>query len=217
MKTKEFDMRCIVTRQLFAEGFKREHIRHELTLDTSSSGGRSDIVLLLDNIIAGIEIKSASDTTKLIPEQRRAMGRAFDRRCVIMDAALREKSGARYDLLWCNEAQQWVTGLSGGLVPHHSAKPICHEIFPRWHKNNFVGYATSHVDMLSLLWRNEAVELAARSGGPRGGTRYDAIIWMKENLTLKIVRAGVTQALRARVHSKWEQKFWAAFDAGEGK
>ena len=55
---------------LLDAGVPRDAIRHEITLDSSSSDGRADMVVALDRCITGIEIKSGKDTLDRLDSQR---------------------------------------------------------------------------------------------------------------------------------------------------
>jgi hypothetical protein len=61
-KTHDFEIRAAIVRQLLAHGIPRRDIRHEITLDSLGRGGRADIVAIVADRLAGIEIKSASDS-----------------------------------------------------------------------------------------------------------------------------------------------------------
>ena len=76
-RSKDFDVRRAIVRRLLDAGIDRRDIRHELTLDTSSSGGRVDLVVLRDRRLIGIEIKSGGDKLDRLAGQLVAMRRVF--------------------------------------------------------------------------------------------------------------------------------------------
>jgi hypothetical protein len=82
------DPRAIV-RELLAHGIPRRDIRHEITLDSTSRGGRADIVVILSGtVLAGIEIESAFDNLARWVEQLDAYARAFDAPLFVIDERL---------------------------------------------------------------------------------------------------------------------------------
>ena len=85
-KSKDYDIRAAAVRHLLEHGWGRNCIRHELTLETSSSGGRADLVLLHDAGLVGIELKSACDTLDRCADQARTYGMAFDHRILLIDS-----------------------------------------------------------------------------------------------------------------------------------
>ena len=116
-KTNDLDLRIAVVQQLLAEGLTRRDIRHELTLDSHSSGGRADIIVfgkddrLQKNFIGGIEIKSGRDVLDRCDDQGDSYGRAFDRMIYVIDKrhcqAIGDKlgpysSGRRY-IIYCHD------------------------------------------------------------------------------------------------------------------
>lgn len=211
--SKDLDIRLLVVSYLLKGGVPRADIRHELTLDTSSADGRTDIVFFYAGLLFGIEIKSGSDTLTRLPAQRRAMGRAFDKRHVVMDTKLCKKTGARYSIAYCHDTKDFVRGLAGEWRRiDFTPNIVMHEFTV--HGGPRPGYGTSAIDMLSLLWRDEAVAMA-QMHGIKAKTRHDALLQMKENVLMRDIRKGVIEALRRRPLSKWDIAFWQQFDARE--
>lgn len=90
--TKEFDIRLAVVDELLAAGIDQKNIRIQIPLDTNSSEGRADIVLLLDGKIFCIELKSGSDKAEkdVLNRQIEPYRRAFDGVGVIVDERQRK-------------------------------------------------------------------------------------------------------------------------------
>ena len=58
-KTNDYDLRRAVVAALLAGGVARDAIRHEITLDSASRGGRVDLVIADDAALFGVEISGA--------------------------------------------------------------------------------------------------------------------------------------------------------------
>jgi len=198
-KTKDFDLRSAICQQLVAEGLHRCNIRHELTLDSSSSGGRADIVIFTLGGIFGIEIKSGSDVLDRCADQRDAYEHAFDGCHFIVDARHKENIQHSYTLYFPDQKKFAYRADMGSL-----------ELIPEIVSSH--SSDTSPAAMIRLLWCDEAVRVAA-SFGYRCKTRWDSIKWLRENVSLKDLRPKIIAELRARVHSKWEESFWKRHDA----
>lgn len=203
-KSDDYTIRAACVTQLLARGFTRASIRHEITLDTSSSGGRADIVVLADAGIAGIEIKSGRDTLDRCETQARQYKRAFDRLLLVADrrhVPLGDYNARpkHWGAVACYDA--------GALTDIHA------HINPIW-PINAMGASddTSPFGMLSLLWANEAC-VAVASCGVLTKTRCIAIPRGAEHMSLKEIRAQVVKLLRARHLNRWEEAFWRKFDA----
>ena len=207
-KSKDYDIRAAVVSALLESGVPRRDIRHELTLDTNSDGGRSDVVFLRDGGINTIEIKSGSDKLDRLKAQLDTYGRAFDRVYVVADETHADDvfGGALWWAdFWRSEAAQFVGGWRGDLIPR------CPD-FIRNYQYRRCSEHTSPAAMARLMWRDEAMRVSQRLGGP-GGTRCGAIDWMRENACLAGLRPLVINELRARVPNRWEEAFWTRFDA----
>jgi hypothetical protein len=91
-KTHDFEIRAAIVRELLRHGVPPRDMRHEITLDSNGSGGRADIVAMLsDTVLAGIEIKSASDNLAQCVEQLDAYERAFDAPLFVIEARLAQR------------------------------------------------------------------------------------------------------------------------------
>ena len=204
-KSKDYDVRAAVVATLLERGVRRRDIRHEITLDTASSGGRADVVLLQDRL-ATIEIKSGSDKLDRLKAQIKRYERSFDHVSVVADRRHAEGIFNGHSIYctvyWCSETAQFVAGWYDNLRP----------CMPEFASARY-GYSTetSVAAMARLLWRNEAVRVSQELGGT-GGTRTAAIAWMRENARLCDMRPLVIEELRNRISNRWEDAFWQRFD-----
>ena len=196
VKSNDFDIRAAIVASLLEDGVERKCIRHEITLDSSSSGGRADLVILTRNVL-GIEIKSGRDRLDRLKEQFRRYERAFDHAAVVVDQTKEKRLGyARNSTIWDHDRKAFVRTWQNSF-----ARPDRY-CFSRH---------TSIVDMARLMWRDEAVDVAWALG-ERCGTRERAISWMRENATLASMRPLVIRKLRERAPNRWEEAFWQRFD-----
>jgi hypothetical protein len=204
--SKDYDVRAALTRDLLACGIPRSDIRHEITLDTSSSGGRADMVLLRDTAIIGIELKSGSDVLDRCDAQLGAMSKAFDECLVIVDVRIAGEKPSYKWLFYRHDLSQFSRD---------------HQIDARWSRwvpfsiewacgpyGSFKSRETSPRGMATLLW---AAELSALAGP----LRCRALDHIHENVPLKTVRPHVIQALRKRCLNRWEEAFWKRFDQAQ--
>lgn len=210
VKSKDYDIRAAMVGHLMAEGVARGDIRHEITLDTSSSGGRADIVVLSPSALLGIEVKSESDTVKRLAGQIDNYRRAFDIVRVVCDVKHRDKIVVASDFWSAN--QGFVMFVRGEPHPHPARltagmRPVSGD---GWRRRPAV-----HGALARLLWRSEILSVSSCLGGPYGArvTREDAIEWLCEEARLSEMRPLVVEALRAREHNRWEAAFWRRFDA----
>lgn len=206
-RSKDYDLRAALVASLLADGIARRDIRHEITLDTSSSGGRLDVLLLHRDELHGIEIKSGTDRLDRLREQERAARCALDYTSVLVDVRHYDKASAAGEILyWCPDARQFMQVLYGewsAAAPHVTAS--------RWFPSN----ATSVIGMARLMWRDEAVAAVRRLAGATcpPATRRAALAWIKEEARLKDLRIEVAAALRGRTLNRWETAFWSRYDA----
>jgi hypothetical protein len=208
-KSKDYDVRAAVVSALLAGGIPRSDIRHELTLDTYSSGGRADLVVLRDTRIIGIELKSGSDVLDRCEAQCRGMDLAFDAYMVLADVSL-IKPRAR------SSNGHWVYFSStNGLFSQYPEqlgycggnwRPFDMMWLGAW-IGSFTSRGTSPMWMASTLWANEVCALT----GSR--TRYKALEAIREGFTLKEVRRHTIAQLRGRSIGKWDLAFWQRYDA----
>lgn len=203
-KSKDYDVRAAVVRSLLDQGVPRRDIRHEITLDTASSGGRSDVVVLRNRLI-GIEIKSGSDKLDRLRDQMDGYRRAFDLAHIVCD--VKHFQAAEYWRYkhnmhwWCPKLGflDWAGSIALDGPPEFiQCQP--------WRNEE-----VSHAPVTRLLWKNEAARVSQRLGGPNG-TRVTSIAWLRENARLRELRPLVIEELRARVPNLWEEAFWKRFD-----
>lgn len=226
-KTKDFDVRAALVRRLLQSGVPRGDIRHEITLDTNSSDGRADLVVLQDKRIAGVEIKSGSDNLNLLDSQLAAYQSAFDAVMVVsdmrhLDGVLDKLSDSRCGF-FCPERQDFFSvyrynvARDGEVVDRvYKENQFCpsDSIFYRvgWRGYSWDRISSSRTApcaMARLLWRDELVKIAGCA------TRSAALDRASEHMSLAQLRPGVVAALRGRVLSRWEEAFWTKYDAME--
>ena len=217
-------LRSAVVRQLLGHGVPREAIRHEITFDMSSSDGRGDIIVALDQMLIGIELKSGSDTLDRLEMQRGRYRRRFDRLCLVIDKRLVPAEDEYWLNGWSFELKfgSIVVFSDGDLsqIPSYSTLPWVeqdHPCFPKGPSDHQAPAAT-----LALLWANEVTDVhdrLARDGAiERIGnrTRCKLIPHIAEHASISNIRPLVAQALRNRQPNKWELEFWRRFDASAG-
>lgn len=211
-RSKDFDIRAGLVRALLAAGVKRECIRHELTLDSSSSDGRADIVIIGAEALIGVEIKSGSDNFDLLPQQTERYRCRFDRMVIALDSRHSEAWGAhnweitthwsRCCVGWDGSATEVNTSI------HECGWAAMTQTRTRSHSHLRLSAAA----MLSLLWANEACAVAADLG-VNCSTRSKAIPYAAENFSIHEIRKAVAAQLLARRLNRWEESFWCRFDA----
>lgn len=215
LKSTDHEIRAAIVTRLLAGGVARCDIRHEITLDTSSAGGRADIVLLHRDRLACIEIKSGRDKLDRLATQIPAYERAFDTVRLIVDKRHCENLTFRHSCLarwvfWCAERRDFVTK---GYRADGEWKPCEPGLLDpsRWEDSS----DTAIAGVARLLWADEARGVARSIGSFTGGhrTRSGAIDWMRENARLCDVRPLAVAALRSRELNRWESAFWGKFDA----
>lgn len=220
-KTCDMDLRMAVTAALLGAGVPREAIRHEITLDSSSSDGRADMVVALDRCLTGIEIKSGKDRLDRLDSQRDRYGARFDRLCLVIDAKHEpDDEGALYGLKFGS-----CRVFDGGAL----RKPKLTSwgsFVPPWEpagwddlrRAGWAGERQSPHAMLSMLWADEALSIAAdlvKAGSipaAGGGQRYRVIPHTAEHASIAQLRPRIAAALRARRLNRWEAAFWQKFD-----
>lgn len=209
-KSNEYDIRACVIKTLLHSGIARNRIRIEVPLDTNSSNGRTDIVVLLDKKIACIELKSGRDkfSPEAIKEQTSVYKRTFDYCAVIVDKI--HKKETMEQRIWGQQRLsnwKWVTATychatraileDGGrarlmAIPHLPTTLFLH-----------ASRRTCVYDMLSILWKADIGR----------GTKCGTIDKWRQEMSLIEAREIVTEALLNRPFNKWEEKFWRKFDA----
>lgn len=214
-RTNEYGIRKSAITRLLSEGISRGDIRLEITLDTSSSGGRADIVLLRDNAICGVELKSCLDKTDRAEQQIKSYGFCFDHSFLLSSSRHGEwlkSSSLRYTNrlgLYCPESRLF-TDLYGH--PYDDNRAITSFPALTTRISRYKNHETNTAMMARLLWRSEATEIA-RQAGLRYATRHCALNDIQEHMALKDLRPHVIAALRERPLNNWETAFWQQFDA----
>lgn len=211
-RSKDYDLRAALTRELLRQGVARMDIRHEMPLNSHSSDGRVDVLLLHRDMLHGIEIKSGSDKLDRLKDQCRALDRACDYTSAMIDVRHHATDEWVY-----RPSRTWWWSTEAGFVELYRAEPS--PWTPRlvqYHER--MNSKTAVPRMTRLLWRDEAIWAAKRLAGATCGhrTRYDALDFMKEFASLKELRPLVCAALRGRELNNWEAGFWSRFDAEPG-
>jgi hypothetical protein len=237
-RTKDIDVRIAITSRLLASGWKRRDIRHELTLDSSSSDGRADMVLLDEDWLTGIEIKSGADRLDRCEEQARRYHARFDSSLLVMDPRHEPPNPPPIQHEWgvSHPSAPNNTGFDyiALAVPEGASITFTRPVrwYPRWSKypwdreNWEVERGRSRgqqrqviSDVLSLLWADEALTVAAQlvqeGHVPQSAqcrTRSGTIHNLHEHASIARLRPLIVAALRARQLNRWEQAFWKTYD-----
>lgn len=224
-KTCDMDLRLAVTAALLSAGIPRDAIRHEITLDSASSDGRADMVVALDHCLTGIELKSGKDTLDRLESQWDRYGARFDSLVLVVDArhVPRERGvGSRLKFPCVRLFDEGrVLGRYEGPwqnVASWNDPPWEHDSVPRSRELG-AGDRQSPNAMLSMLWADEALRLSAdlvQAGAippSGGGQRYRVIPHAAEHASIGQLRPRIAAALRARRLNRWEEAFWARYDA----
>ncbi|MDE3023420.1 MAG: hypothetical protein KGI54_16490 [Pseudomonadota bacterium] len=204
MESDDYEVRKATVECLINSGIPRVDIRHEITLDTSSSGGRADLVVLRDGCLCGLEIKSAKDTLDRCAIQKEAYQKAFDLSVLIVD-------------------EKWSPLNSEGFWDRERAQRLWHNhlVYTNgkigdWFDGAFHGISSSRFSrsrqlsaerMLSLLWASEIKFTFGASA------RHKGIKAAAETIAIREIRQGVITALRKRELNRWEEAFWKRFDS----
>lgn len=224
-KTCDMDLRLAVTAALLAAGTQRDAIRHELTLDSSSSDGRADMVIATDRALIGIEIKSGRDTLDRLESQRERYAARFDRLVLVADVRHAPSDYAAGQAMEFGVTRLFAEGRLIGREDDRARwlstwgdapwEPVRE---PRRHG---AGDRQSPHAMLSLLWADEVASLAASlvaagfapacSGA--NGARYRYIPHFAEHVSIAQLRPRIAQTIRARPLNRWEVAFWRRYDA----
>jgi len=225
-KTCDMDLRLAVTAALLSAGVPRDAIRHEITLDSSSSDGRADMVVALDSCLTGIEIKSGKDTLARLESQRERYGARFDRLALVLDARHEPQDGHAMAALGFDTGRIFEAGrLRKCRDDHGGAAPPWEP--PGWADLRRAEWGAAarmapHA-MLSMLWADEVgrvgAELVQAGFVPPTplSARYRLIPFLAEHASIGQLRARIATALRARRLNGWEASFWARFDAAEAE
>lgn len=227
-RTNDLDLRVLVVDALLSHGVPRDAIRHEITLDSASSDGRADIVVALDREIIGIEIKSGKDKLDRLETQREQYGCRFDKMCAVIDARHVPTGLERWQVSnWFHKLRFGAVAVahrneSGALyleTERTSSYGVPWEPRLVWERDCGATARQSPHAMLSMLWAGEASSIAAKlvqAGHIRpfaGDQRYRVIPHLAEHTSIALLRPLIAETLRARQLNKWEERFWADFDA----
>ncbi len=219
-KTNDLDLRLAVTAALLGAGIPRDAIRHEITLDSSSSDGRADMVVATDRALIGIEIKSGKDTLDRLESQRERYGARFDKLVLVLDARHEPADYAAGHRFGFDAVRVYDAGVirEARFVMAYQSAP--------WEPTTYydgrlpgAGERMAPHAMLSMLWADEALFVAAdlvKAGliPPAGGhQRFRIIPHAAEHASIGLLRPRIAAALRARRPNKWEAAFWAKYDA----
>lgn len=217
MKSNEHDLRMCIVHALINSGVNRDDIRLEIPLDTASSEGRADIVVLSKDSLVCIELKSGKDKWcgVNIVHQCEQYRRAFDSVAVIVDHSHRKNikhtdprgnpflddNWRRVDFTYYHDLKMIGNDVHG--VPKEDPFFFQKVINRRTRK-------TGVYEMARILWRSE---IQSTFGTKKGKSEYVQIL--REEATLKSVREAVIACLRTRPLNQWEFSFWGKFDACE--
>jgi hypothetical protein len=209
--SKDYDVREALVRQFISEGVPRSHLRHEITLGTSSSEGRTDLVVIHDNRLKSCEIKSGADTLKNLEKQDLFSSLAFDATARILDKRHFGDKQPTVRAVYCHDTKRFVAYWRGEYIPIEDShwrddRKLVTSIFSESPRTNIVS-------MANLLWRDELLEIC----GAHHKTRWACQCWLKEYGRLSEFRKHAIERLIARPLSKWEEAFWKRFDANSEK
>lgn len=211
-RSNDFMIRRELVRKLLETGIPRNHIRHETTLDSSSSDGRADLVVMRSERLIGVEIKSGVDTLARLAQQRPRYSARFDRIVLVCDAKHKPwDNGADY-FGWqgweCCTATFDGENVSFGENYWNGLGALISPQFREIERSDYLAPRA----MLQMLWANEIATLC-KARGSEIDTRSRGIPFLAESYSMKELRAGVSAALIARQLNRWEEKFWTQFDA----
>jgi len=206
-KSNEYDIRLAVVKSLMEIGIDRGSIRIEIPLDTASSGGRADI-LVLTHLLTCIELKSGKDKYDHtgINKQLSQYHRPFDGTVLIVDDVHRKEIVNKKD----ERITSWSNNWGPVNIGYNHAEGKLTNTISDWGLQHYIakdGWRTSVIDVCSLLWVSEIRE---QFGWKR--SKQEFIRHMRENARLCDVRPKVIAALRSRPLNLWEKKFWNTYD-----
>lgn len=230
IKTNDYDLRRAVVAALLAGGVARDAIRHEITLDSSSSGGRVDLVIAGDAALFGVEIKSGQDTLSRLAEQSARYRRCFDHVTLVIDARHENADEFGADRAWSQDTRAFAAvvvfdeaGRFRDVKDWHyrgvSNAPWFPAVRRQSHKLAGTSPSLSAHAMLCLLWQAEVAAIGEALFPQRvPAARCRAIPKLSEMASLSQLRPLVAAALRRRQLNRWEEDFWRRYDtdaAGE--
>ena len=201
--TNEYDIRKAVVLKLLEQGIDRSDIRIEIPIGTNSSGGRCDIVLLHNDMLGCIELKSGKDKVKKddIKSQLKPYKRAFDYVGVVA-CSTHNKDDLPYGALYHFSNENIV-----GYKPF-KFDPVIRDSNIYISLSHHKSAITSPPDMLNLLWKKDVCDII----GKKNITRSSVLSDWKENKSLSEIRPLVINALRTRPLNAWEESFWNRYD-----
>lgn len=210
MKSNEYDIRAAVVTALIKEGIPVEHIRIEIPLDTASYSGRADIVLLVDDRIGCIELKSGKDKYNRVDlkAQTNRYKRAFDYCISVVDDAHKKDEAT---CKWT--ADRWMTTSFSGVDISYNHADQAFDF--DWKGVSFlthIAHSTSPktcvYDMLNILWASDVKEIV----GKKSVTKCKTVSEWRQTKCLNDVRPLVHNALTNRPLNRWEEKFWQEYN-----
>ena len=207
--TKDYDLRAALVRVLLNAGVPRSDIRHEVTLDSASSDGRADMVVVRPNTLIGLEIKSCVDKLDRLETQTGRYSSRFDFIGLVYS---NRHSAAVEKMRW----KGWLT-IEAKIGEDMSIDFAGGFYGPQWIwlEDELRGYHRRNVSpacMLEMLDRSCVLDVA-RKLGYAGSTRSGAIPMLAEHHSIRQIRAEVAWMLQHRGLNRWEEAFWARFDA----
>jgi len=223
-RSVEYDIRACAVRCLMRLGADRKDIRIEIPLDTASSNGRADIVLLRPNGLFCVELKSGRDTfeTDALKTQLDVYRRCFDAVALIADKVHRktvQHKSERHYHTW--ETDNWndvhatychdTRSIGDFIAPRGEGKSV-HPLLSLQHLFRWSAESckTCVYDMLGILW---ADEIRAHCGSRTSKSGF--ISEARQSLCLNEARKIVCKSLRDRPLNAWEEKFWSRFNSEE--
>ena len=224
-KTNDYDLRRAVVAALLAGGVARDAIRHEITLDSASRGGRVDLVIADDAALFGVEIKSGQDTLSRLAEQSARYRRCFDHVTLVIDA--RHETAAEFgaDREWSQDTRAITSvvvfdaaeGFRDVKDWHYrgvSNAPWLPSARRQSQKLAGTSPSLSAHAMLCLLWQEEVAAIGKTLFPQRfPAARCKAIPKLSELASLSQLRPLVAAALRRRQQNRWDEDFWRRYDA----
>jgi hypothetical protein len=208
VKSNEYDIRAAVVKTLIAEGIKVEDIRIEIPLDTASSNGRADIILLVNNKVGCIELKSGKDqyNEKDLSIQTDRYKRAFDYCITIVDDVHKREKVVKKD------GGEWMVSNWRGVDVSYNHQG---QSLDFGYKGEFwtimkysESYRTCVYDMLNVLWASDVKEIV----GKKSATKCKIVNEWRHTKCLNDVRPLVHKALMKRPLNRWELKFWQEYN-----
>ena len=208
MKSNEYDIRVAVVKTLINEGVAIKDIRIEIPLDTASSNGRADIVLLINNKVGCIELKSGKDkyNEQDLRIQTDRYKRAFDYCIAVVDDIHKQEKIIKKDFSNHLETNWRAVDVSYNHQTNEFNFGYLENFLQRIHQHP--SYTTCAYDMLNILWASDIKEIT----GKKSATKCKIVNEWRQSRCLNDVRPLVRQALVERPLNKWEESFWEKYN-----